>query len=453
MRKHAITAGWLCAAIALAACSGGQNSTPPVSTPLSSSRAPQSSARDTTPIQYDVSPSYKLAVAASGPAALPPPSQCAALFGFTCYTPALIRSAYDVPSSAKGAGQTIVIVDAYGSPTIRNDLHVFDQAFGLPDPTLNIIYPGGKPTYNPLQNHHELNWAAETSLDVEWSHAIAPLATIDLVIASNNGGDVLNLAQNYVVSHHLGNVMSLSFGSPEAAIHGLGNNLQLQQAHAVYAAAQQAGISVFVSAGDSGASNGLATANAAFPASDPLVTSVGGTDLFMSDAGAYQSETAWNDSNPSLCPFGCKSGAVGATGGAPSKVFAAPAYQAGLSGFATRTTADVGYNASLYTGILTFLSFRGLTPGFYFSGGTSEGAPQWAAIGALADESAGRSLGLLNPKLYAIRVSSRYATDFHDVTVGDNGFFGPGFPAGTGYDLPTGIGSPDVANLISDLAK
>jgi subtilase family serine protease len=408
---------------------------------------------NTSTIVYEANPPSTFAFAAAPAAGFPSPSQCVAAYGLACYTPSEIRAAYNVPSRDAGAGQTIVIVDAYGSPTIVNDLHVFDQTFGLPDPTLNIIYPGGSPTFNPLQNHSEVGWAEETSLDVEWSHAIAPEATIDLVIAANNNGNVLNNAEAYVVANHLGNVMSMSFGAPEGAIAGGGNNLQLQQAHQVYQQAQAAGITVLASAGDNGATNGYATPNALFPASDPLVTAVGGTDLFMSDSGAYQSETVWNDSDPALCPFGCDYGPFGATGGAPSSIFAAPSYQAKVTGSAMRTTSDVSYNASVYTAVMVYLSVPGVPAGFYFFGGTSEGAPQWAGIVALADQAAGHALGFLNPTLYALAGTRAYAKDFHDVTVGNNGFFGPGFTAGKGYDLPTGLGTPDVANLIATLAK
>ena len=389
---------------------------------------------------YEVHPGWKFAFAAPASTAdFPTPSQCVSVYGFACYTAAEIRTAYNVPASATGAGQTIVIVDAYGSPTIQQDLATFDAIMGLPDPTLNIIYPGGKPTYNPLQSHGEADWAFETSLDVEWAHAIAPEATIDLVIAANNAGHVLNNAQQYAVDNHLGNVMSLSFGISEAAIRG--NNGQMQQAHKVYQAAQAAGISVLASAGDAGGNNGYSIVNAGFPASDPLVTSVGGTNLFLADNGSYQSETVWNDSDPSLCPFGCSAGVFGATGGAPSI----------LSGGAQ--TADVGYNASVYTAVMTYISFPGVSPGLYFTGGTSEGAPQWAGIVADAAQAAGHGLGFLNPALYGIAASpASYAADFHDVTVGQNGFYGPGESAGIGYDYPTGLGSPNVANLIADLA-
>ena len=403
---------------------------------------------------YTVRPVQRFAFAARSRDAIviPTPSQCVATYGATCYTPALIRSAYDVPSSLSGAGETIVVVDAYGSPTIRNDLSMFDQEFDLPDPTLNIVYPGGAPPFNPKQPV-ESSWAFETSLDVEWAHAIAPSATIDLVIAPSQQGSVVDAAEAYAVSHHLGQVMSLSYGYPEAMIGGNGNRFQQAQAHQVYVAAAQAGISVFAAAGDSGAGNGFATPNGLFPASDPLVTGVGGTDLFMTAAGAYTDETVWNDADD--CPFGCTGGAIGATGGAPSFLFPAPAWQVGLTGQQARTVADVAYNASDYTGILIYASFAGIIdgPGFYFTGGTSEGAPQWAGIAALADQAAGHPLGDLNPALYAIGANpTEYAADFHDITVGDDAFLGLGFSAGPGYDMPTGLGSPDVANLISTLA-
>lgn len=392
------------------------------------------SSTSSTGVPYDVNPSYVFGFTApSSVAQFPTPSQCVAADGLACYTPSEIRSAYDVPRSATGAGQTIVIVDAYGSPTIRHDLAVFDSEFGLPNPTLNIIYPGGSPVYNPLQHHAEADWAFETSLDVEWSHAIAPQATIDLVVAANNAGNVLNNAQQYAVDNHLGNVMSDSFGFPEGVLNG--NNGQVNQAHAIYQQAQAENMSVFVSSGDYGANNQLSFVNASYPASDPLVTSVGGTNLFMSDTGTYQSETVWNDSDPALCPFGCTDGVFGATGGAPSLIFSG------------RSTSDVGYNASVYTGVMTYISFPGVGPGFYFTGGTSEGAPQWAGITADADQAAGHALGYLDPALFAAP-----SADFHDVTVGENGFYGPGEQAGPGYDMPTGLGSPDVAKLIKTLA-
>ena len=458
------------AALALSACSGGSGGTGSTITPQTdNSKSPitqASSSRflpsattgtpDSSNIIYDANPPSRLAYASGRiPAAFPSPAQCVAAFGLACYTPSEMRAAYNIPSTLTGAGQTIVIVDAYGSPTVRADLHTFDLAMGLPDPTLNIIYPGGQPP-SLLPNHHNTaSWANETSLDVQWAHAIAPGATIDLVVAANNAGNVLNNAEKYAVDKHLGNVMSLSFGSPEAAIKGRGNNIQLTQADAIYQEALSKGITVFSSSGDSGATDGTAVVSANFPASDPLVTAVGGTNLFynVTPSGAaavgYQGEDVWNDSN--ACPFGCHDGIFGATGGAPSVIFAAPAYQKALSGNSARTTSDVGYNASVYTAVLVYLGFAN-PAGFYFFGGTSEGSPQWAALTALANQSAGTSLGFINPKLYAIGANpGKYASDFHDITSGNNALNGPGFSAGAGYDIPTGLGSPNAGNLIFDL--
>jgi len=401
-------------------------------------------------IRYEVHPLVHFAFTPKAGQSLPSPSQCVEAYGLACYTPSEIRTAYDVPGSLTGAGQTIVIVDAYGSPTVQSDLQAFDQIFNLPDPVLNVIYPGGAPVFNPLQNHDEAGWAQETSLDVQWAHALAPAATIDLVIAANNMGNVLNLAQQYALDHHLGAVMSLSFGADEAAIAGKGNNLQLRQADQIYQTAAQQGVTVFAAAGDGGATDGYSQPNALFPASDPNVTAVGGTDLILDDNGKYQSETVWNDGVPSLCPFGCLYGQFGATGGAPSSIFVAPSYQHAFSKMTARTTADVSYNASVYTAVMVYLGFLGGNQnGLYFFGGTSEGAPQWAAITALANQATGTSQGFLNPKLYAIGSNSlKYETVFHDVTVGNNGFNGPGFAAEPSYDLPTGLGTPDVAQLI-----
>lgn len=413
-------------------------------------------AANTSTITYTVHPIARLALATNGPAAFPyTPSQCVRKFGLACYSPQDIRTGYNVPSALTGAGQTIVIVDAYGSPTVQSDLNTFDSEFGLPSTTVNVIYPGGTPVYNPRQDHSETSWAEETSLDVQYSHAMAPGATIDLVVAANNAGNVLNNAESYAVNHHLGNVMSMSFGSPESAIAGGGNNLQLQQAEQIYQTAAANGMSVFASSADAGATNGTSTISASFPASSPYVTSVGGTDLFLSDRGAYKSEYTWNDSDPSTCPFGCSYGVFGATGGAPSLTFSAPSYQQGVTGQSMRATSDVSWNASVYTAVMVYLGFLGTgNNGFYFFGGTSEGSPSWAGVTALAAEAAGHPLGQLNTALYHIYAKpTTYGADFHDITIGNNSLDGlGGFPAGTGYDLPTGLGTPDVTNLIATLS-
>jgi subtilase family serine protease len=389
------------------------------------------------------------------PNALPQPSECIANYGLACYTPAQIRKAYNIPASYTGQGQKIAIVDAFGSPTAAADLATFSTTFGLPAADFHVYCPNGcawPPAASVLDDAY--GWAEEVSLDVQWAHAIAPRATINLVVSASDDNAVMNQAMQYAVSHNLGDVLSMSFGTDESDNHG--DSDQFIESHAIFAQAAAKGISLFAAAGDWGASDSQPVQTALYPASDPLVTGVGGTNLYADDNGNYQSETVWNDSDPSLCPFGCSDGAFGATGGAVSTYFAAPSYQRGTTNKSMRAISDVSYNASVYTSVWVVISFfpDPSQNGFYFFGGTSSGSPQWAAIGALANQRAGHRLGQLNPLLYAIaRSRTDYARDFHDVTVGQNAWFGPGYSAGRGWDLPTGLGSPNVANLIGSLTR
>jgi len=157
----------------------------------------------------------------------------------------------------------------------------------------------------------------------------------------------------------------------------------------------------------------------------------------------YGGEQVWNEAS-----FGA------ATGGAQSLLFGVPSYQAGL-GLSARGP-DVAYNAAIDGGVLVVYGGFG-SPVFFIVGGTSAGSPQWAGIAALANQAramAGKGpIGDLNPTLYSIYHSARYATDFHDITVGNDKLVGSsvGFSAGTGYDVASGIGSPIVDQLIVDV--
>lgn len=364
-----------------------------------------------------------------------------------CYRPSAIRAAYNFPSTLDGTGQTILIVDAFGSPTIEQDLAAFDADFGIPaPPSFTIFCPDGCPAFNPRNTFHDVaGWSLETSLDVEYAHAMAPGANIVLVVASTSSGNAINVAEAAAIQKYPGAILSQSFGIPEYLVRG--NNAQILQAHRNFVAATAAGITLLASAGDFGATNGNPAnmTNAGFPASDPLVLAVGGTegDPYFSGllaGGSYGAEQVWNEPT-----FGV------ATGGAPSLLFGAPDYQGGL-GLQARTIPDVAYNASLDGGVLVLDSALG---GFYLVGGTSAGSPQWAAIIALANQQAGRSLGFVNPEIYRIAESPAYANDFHDITVGDNRLLGTqnGFSAGPGYDFGTGWGTPNVSNLILDLVQ
>ena len=409
-----------------------------------------------------------------------------------CYGPNFIKAAYNYPSSVDGTGQTILIVDAYGSPTIEADLALLDGAFGIPaPPSFTIFCPEGCPT--PSANnktHGPLNWSVETSLDVEYSHAMAPGANIVLVVAASSSGDAINVAETAAIAKYPGSVMSQSFGVGEFLIEG--DKAQIKQAHKNYEAAQAAGTTVLASAGDFGAANAFSMGpktifgsvpNASFPASDPLVIAVGGTEgdpytdpgsatlscpaMTLCSAGlatfmgpcsslmprtvnpctpvGYGGEQVWNE--PEFAP-------QSTTGGAPSLIFGVPSYQSGL-GLASRGTPDVTYNSAINGGVLVVNSALLGAPTLFIVGGTSAGSPQWAAIIALANQLAGKPLGFVNPALYSLARSSAYAHDFHDITIGNNQMPGttPSETAGTGWDLASGWGTPNVSKLLPDLVE
>jgi subtilase family serine protease len=373
-----------------------------------------------------------------------------------CYGPKQIRRAYSIQplldQGYSGRGRTIVIIDAFQSPTIVNDLHVFDRLFGLPNPALNIIAPFGLTPFNP-NDPNQVGWSAEITLDVEWSHAIAPGATIDLVLAvSNQDQDIFNVTK-YAIDNNLGDVLSQSFGEAETCA----NPQLLQQEHQLFEEARDKGISVFASSGDTGAAQPTCDGSTYFlsastPASDPLVTSVGGTYLNANpQSGQYIGEAAWNDS-------------FGASGGGFSTIYARPGYQQGFFSHAGRGVPDVSYDADVNGGVLGVWSEsgQGMNVVFIF-GGTSAGSPQWSAITAIADQFAQQRLGWLNPNLYEIGQNrSLYAACFHDIRVGTNTFTGAGSNGQTvtiqgyntliGWDAVTGLGTPIASTLVKTLA-
>src|SRR5437867_1895380 len=410
------------------------------------------------------------------------------LVNILCYSPSFIRAAYHYPSNLDGSGQTIVIVDAYGSPTIASDLHFFDVFFNIPDPPSFTIFcgNGGCPNVN-LANptHDEFSWTIETSLDVEYAHAMAPGANIVLVVASTSSGNAINDAEAAAIAAFPGAVFSQSFGIPEVFINA--NRAQTDQAHANYANGVAAGDTFFASTGDWGADFSTligpgAGAMGNFPATDIHNTGVTGTQ------GLPYNYTGTLQPCPTSTPFSCTSGLSAyhgpcvlgrtvppncvadgyggeqvwneaqfgaATGGAPSIIYGVPSYQSGLG--LTGRGPDVAYNAAIDGGVLVVNS----SPGFaalFIVGGTSAGSPQWAGIGALANQARANAskgpIGDLNPVLYSIYHSARYATDFHDITVGNDAVVGSsvGFSASAGYDSASGIGSPIVDQPIVDLA-
>jgi subtilase family serine protease len=403
-----------------------------------------------------------------------------------CYDPFQMRTAYGVDQLIKagfdGSGKTIVIVDAFQNPNIVNQANFFNNFYGLPlfntgnGPKLTVIAPDGLTPFDGT-NSNMVGWAEEISLDVEWAHAIAPGADIVLESAANNSDTALINAVNDAINNNRGNVISMSFGEADVC---LGPDLTAAW-HQAFANATAKGITLIASAGDQGASQPSCDGSSwikstSSPASDPLVLSVGGTELHAAGyclpslgcnpannpaAGTYQGEIGWNE-GPQFGDFQNNFGTTEAGGGGFSTVWDAPSYQQGtLHGAKARGVADVSFNAAILHGVLTYLDFPGVPTGFFRFGGTSAGSPQWAALTVIAAQAAGHSYGFINSALYKIGQSNA-ASAFNDVTSGTNsaveiddaGNFVTvtGFNAGPGWDAFTGIGSPKASGVVNGLS-
>lgn len=378
--------------------------------------------------------------------------------GTACYGPAQIRHAYNIDNligaGFTGKGRTIVIVDAFQSPTVRQDLKAFDDVFGLPPADLQIVAPDGLTPFD-ASDANQVGWASEISLDVQWAHAVAPGARIVLVLAKTNDDINIQRALSYAVDHDLGDVISQSFGEAESCygVNADGSRQRgatLAAQHKIFQRAQQKGMTVFAASGDSGSTqpscNGKRDMLAAStPATDPLVTAVGGTKLYADlGTGRYRSEVVWNEEKD----FGTR--AVG--GGGYSSVYERPAFQRTAGDLPGRGVPDVAYNAAIDRGVIVAFSAGVYPPGsFFLFGGTSSGTPQWAALASITAQLNKGRLGDINPALYAIAHETPNA--FHDVTRGQNGDAGiTGFTAGRGWDAASGLGSPVGPNLAVALA-
>jgi subtilase family serine protease len=408
-------------------------------------------------------------------------AQCEQSLRVACYNPAQIQQAYGLAAlyakGITGRGRTIVIVDPYGSPTIRGDLHAFDSSEGLSDPpALKVIQPAGRvPRYNP-NSSGMVGWATETTLDVEWAHAVAPGANILLSETpggGNSGGvDMTQIitAEKYVVKHHLGDVISQSFAATEQAI---GSAADVASLRGAYTAANAARITVLAGAGDSGAA-GLRQDQrdfypypvTAWPASDPLVTAVGGTRLNLDENGNRTSaDTAWNDTY-SQTANELVNGNSGpnplAGGGGKSVIFPRPAYQAAVARVTGnhRGVPDISMSGACTGTVNVYQSFGGQQAGWYALCGTSESTPLFAGVVALAAQAAGHPLGLINPALY--RLAAQHAPGIVSVRSGDNTvtfrqggrrYTVRGFTARAGYSLVAGLGTVNAAFLVPELAR
>jgi len=421
----------------------------------------------------------------------PTEADCFAL-GRRCFTAASMENSYNLPplyaAGNEGQGVTIAIIDSFGNPNMASDLANFNtqmnlphmcgepgQACGAGNPTFTHVYWNGQtqvksppPNSQGTGLQDRAGWALETSLDVEWAHAMAPLANIINVTTNPaetqgvQGLPAMMNAEQYIVDHHEATVITQSFGTTEQNFDGTQSLLNLR--HAFISAAAQ-GVTVLASTGDFGTANPGTTPikNPAtipfptvnWPASDPLVTAVGGTYLCtdpVTGAGVDSTDPPVNcQSHPGVREIGWID-----SGGGFSSIFAKPSYQATLPAGSTtigstRGLPDVAFQASARTAPLVYDSFDG---GWFLVGGTSCSSPQFAGIVALADQVAGHGLGLINPTLYSLASGPNYSNYFYDVTTGNNQADPsvPGYAATTGWDPVTGLGTPNAANLVPALA-
>ncbi|MFI9645457.1 S8 family serine peptidase [Streptomyces sp. NPDC052040] len=386
--------------------------------------------------------------------------QCQAKWKINCYTPLQYRTAYDLnPLYRKGVtgkGRTIVIVDSFGSPTIQHDLDVYSKQFGLPSTKVNVVKWGKVPVFDP-KNSDMTGWAGETTLDVEMAHAVAPgakIVVVETAVAETEGTtglpEMMN-AEKYLIDHGVGDVISQSFGATENTFPGFekGDFSSIQKLRYAFADAYRKHVTVLASSGDGGATDSTADGKGyykervnSWPSSDPLVTSIGGTQLHLDDKGQrVKPDSVYND--------------YGAGGGGQSHVFGRPGYQNGVRGIVgnRRGTPDVSMAAAVNGGAWVYSSFDPTATGWDVSGGTSEACPLFSGVIALADQAAGHRVGNINEALY--RLDRRKDTGIVDVKDGtDNSYEGvTGYKAVPGYDMATGVGTVDALRFVPALAR
>jgi kumamolisin len=378
----------------------------------------------------------------------------------TSYTPSQIATAYDFTklydSGSLGEGQTVGLLELDGySP---NDIALYESCFGGKNTQIQTVSIDG---YNGAAGAN----AAEVELDMEMVLGLAPrLASLRVYEASITSLAAYNDAWAHIVNDRTP-VVSTSWVFCEQ---GAGVANEIQQENIFFQAAAAQGQTILAASGDLGATGcydpqtGANTSPTVDdPASQPYVTGVGGTTLSINADNTYQSEQVWND----------RAIKNGASGGGVSKVWFQPSWQQGpgvANAYSTgyREVPDVSINADPQTGYDVYCGVGGCAGGGWrVLGGTSAAAPVWAAMVALANETAskanGYNLGFLNPSLYAIShgmAGTSYASSFHDIVpvtggVNNNDYIGNNgtYPDSSMYDLATGLGSFHALNLTQSL--
>ncbi len=342
----------------------------------------------------------------------------------TSFTPVQVAQLYGLPAGSSGAGQTIALIELGGGYK-QADITAYFKALGVTAPKVTAV------SVDKGKNKPDgVNGAdGEVMLDIEVAAAVAPGVAIVVYFAPNTDQGFIDAISTAV--HDATNkpsIISISWGGPESS-------WTAQSLNALDAACQSAaalGITVLAAAGDNGSSDGATDGknHVDFPASSPHVLACGGTKLVGSGT-AIQSEVVWNETAAN----------EGATGGGISTAFAQPAWQAGIAATKTgRGVPDVSGNADPATGYQVRVDGQNLV-----IGGTSAVAPLWAGLIAVANAKNKVSAGFLQPKLYAAAAKAA----FRDITSGNNG----AYKAGPSWDACTGLGSPNVPNLLPLFTK
>jgi len=329
-------------------------------------------------------------------------------------TPTTARSGYnlttDISDGYKGTGETIGLAEF--SAYTASDVAEYNTKYSLGVTAATVVKVDGGTTDKSGEDEDEL--------DIEVEYALAPAAKVSVYEAPNSdAGEVALYAA--LVSADV-SVISSSWGEPETEE----DNLSSDDADFEEAAAQ--GQSVYAASGDSGADDNGSSLSVDYPASDPYVTGVGGTQLTLTSGGAWSKEVAWSDG-----------------GGGVSVEWAKPSFQDSVNTGSYRDVPDV--SASAAEPSAWYIYTEGEWTDVW---GTSAAAPNWGAFTADYDTAAAdlgkAKFGFADPFIYTVAESSAYSSAFHDITSGNNG----GYSAKTGYDQATGWGSYNGGNFISD---
>lgn len=428
---------------------------------------------------------------------------------FHCYRPSDIAAAYGLDRfraahagdpAALGAGQTIVLVDSYGSPTAANDINFFHDAFypGLPAPNFDEVYPNGQLTFDNTATGNGLSgpggavgWSLEATLDIEWAYAVAPLAHI--VLLATNPAETLGVTGlpnmfkaigDAIDTYPAGTVFSQSFGLAEQTFGGAAP-VQTAAFDQTYQRGISKGDTFVASAGDQGSGGADKTHRESgvfpfqvvgYPASSPFNVAVGGTQLMdnwlwsptsadFSNAGFFAAspatgvaaEPVWQE--PWLGPGNNTSA------GGKSAIYSSPSWQASQSALTggMRGVPDLSWNAAVNGGVLIYTTAFSnvIRAGWHLEGGTSAGSPQvaglLAVVNAMRAEIGKKPIGDPHPAVYALGNGPGASTFYRDVLPQTFGAVGyplvdnrwitnapnvPGFPVTAGWDMTTGFGSP-----------